>query len=123
MSAEDLFCSSPSPVVSLVTDNVQDIVCELKASVEVSEKYENDVQVRLAQQIQNTNDINVQLDDEKQRNARLLYALSRKDSISSSEQSSNCGKHRDQQGTYHDPRSTFGTISPVLMQYRFGSSF
>lgn len=123
MSAEDSLCLSSSPVKSLMTDNVQDIVSALKTSVGESEKYETCVQVRLAQQIHKTNDIGVQLDDEKQRNARLLYALSRKDSVSgtsSSEQSSNRGQPRDQQNGFHDPRRTFGTISPVLMLYRFG---
>lgn len=125
MSAEDSLCLSPSPVVSLVTDSVPDIVSALKASVKESEKCENGVQLQFAHQIRKTNVISVQLDDEKKRNARLLYALSRKDSvseISSSEQSSNRGQRRDQHNAFNDPRKTFGTISPVLMLYRFGSS-
>lgn len=117
-SNESEIIDKPSSM-SIETDEAQAIVHDLQSSFRESEKYEKDVRTRLATQILKTNDLNDRLEKEKNRSDRLLYAMT-DDVLCTSESTVSSERHNIASSNgFQDLRSTFGTISPVLMQYRF----
>lgn len=106
-----------SAIISISTDDAQLIVNDLMSSFRESEKYEQDVRTRLAKQILKTNDVNDRLEKEKCRSERLLNAIA-DDSMCTSTSTTSSEHQNNSPNPFHDLRSTFGTVSPVLMQYR-----
>lgn len=96
---------------------------ELKCNLNESQKYEHELRIALAAQVQKSTELQEELNKEKNLNNRLLEVEN--EFLTSSDESTTVNKKGppgtlfESSGSGNDPKHTFGTVSTVLMQYKY----
>lgn len=97
--------------------SLKSTLSELQLNLIESQKYERELRIALAAQIQRTNELQEELKKERNRTEKLYDVI--KDLSFDDDENDDCLTNSTPPSAFNDLKSSFETVSPMLMQYKY----